>query len=116
VNKRDLTEADIRTKFITPAILASGWDVMTQLREEAYFTKGRVMVRGKTVARGEANKDHSVALWRSFRKLMSASTSHLRALAGPSLDAPDLSAKLTRAFRLAVRRAKLANGRAVARI
>jgi hypothetical protein len=37
---------------------------------------------------------------------------------GPSarLDAPDLSVKLTRAFRLAVRRAKLANGRAVARI
>ena len=29
---------------------------MTQLREEAYFTKGRVIVRGKTVARGEAKK------------------------------------------------------------
>jgi type I restriction enzyme, R subunit len=56
VNKKDLTEADIRTKFITPAVIASGWDLMTQLREEAYFTKGRVLVRGKTVARGEANK------------------------------------------------------------
>ena len=56
MNKKDLTEADIRTKFITPAIIASGWDLMSQLREEAYFTKGRVMVRGKTVARGEANK------------------------------------------------------------
>jgi Type I site-specific restriction-modification system, R (restriction) subunit and related helicases len=56
VNKKDLTEADIRTKFITPALVASGWDLMNQLREEAYFTKGRVMVRGKTVARGEANK------------------------------------------------------------
>ena len=56
MNKKDLTEADIRTKFITPAIVASGWDLMTQLREEAYFTKGRVMVRGKTVSRGEANK------------------------------------------------------------
>jgi type I restriction enzyme R subunit len=56
VNKKDLTEADIRTKFITPALVAAGWDVMTQLREEAYFTKGRVMVRGRTVGRGEANK------------------------------------------------------------
>jgi len=56
VNKKDLTEADIRTKFITHAVAASGWDLMTQLCEEAYFTKGRVMVRGKTVARGEANK------------------------------------------------------------
>lgn len=59
LNKKELTEADIRTKFITPAIVgASGekWDVMTQLREEIYFTKGRVIVRGKTVKRGEAKK------------------------------------------------------------
>ena len=56
MNKKDLTEADIRSKFITPALVASGWDLMNQLREEAHFTKGRVMVRGKTVARGEANK------------------------------------------------------------
>ncbi|NBV21917.1 MAG: restriction endonuclease [Proteobacteria bacterium] len=57
MNKKDLTEADIRTKFITPAIVAPGkWDLMTQVREEAYFTKGRVIVRGKTVKRGEAKK------------------------------------------------------------
>jgi type I restriction enzyme R subunit len=51
--------SDIRTKFITPALIgASGdkWNVMTQIREEAYFTKGRVIVRGKTVKRGEAKK------------------------------------------------------------
>jgi type I restriction enzyme R subunit len=29
---------------------------MTQVREEVYFTKGRVIVRGKTVKRGEAKK------------------------------------------------------------
>ena len=54
MNKKTLTEADIRTKFITPAIVGmSGtkWNVMTQLREEIYFTKGRVIVRGKTVKR-----------------------------------------------------------------
>ena len=59
MNKKTLTEADIRTKFITPAIVGiSGtkWNVMTQLREEIYFTKGRVIVRGKTVNRGEAKK------------------------------------------------------------
>lgn len=59
MNKKALTEADIRTKFITPAIVgASGekWNLMTQIREEAYFTKGRVIVRGKTVKRGEAKK------------------------------------------------------------
>lgn len=54
MNKRDLTEADIRTKFITPAIVGTNggkWDVTTQLREGIYFTKGRVIVRGKTVKR-----------------------------------------------------------------
>jgi type I restriction enzyme, R subunit len=59
MNKKELTEADIRTKFITPALVGPGgskWNVMTQLREESYFTKGRVIVRGKTVKRGEAKK------------------------------------------------------------
>ena len=59
LDKKKLTETDIRTKFITPAITGpdgSKWNVMTQLREEVYFTKGRVIVRGKTVKRGEASK------------------------------------------------------------
>lgn len=59
MNKKDLTETDIRTKFITPALVGKDgqkWNVMTQLREEIYFTKGRVIVRGKTTRRGEAKK------------------------------------------------------------
>ncbi len=59
MNKKSLTETDIRTKFITPAIVgATGgkWNVMTQVREEVFFTKGRVIVRGKTVKRGDAKK------------------------------------------------------------
>ena len=39
MNKKDLTEADIRTKFITPALVGaegSKWNLMTQIREEAY--------------------------------------------------------------------------------
>lgn len=59
MDKKSLTETDIRTKFITPALVgATGdkWNVMTQLREEVYFTKGRVIVRGKLVSRGEAKK------------------------------------------------------------
>src|SRR5947207_4699191 len=59
MNKKSLTEADIRTKFITPALVGANcdkWDVMTQIQEEVYFTKGRVIVRGKTVKRGEAKK------------------------------------------------------------
>ena len=59
MNKKSLTETDIRSKFITPALLgAQGekWHLLTQIREEVYFTKGRVIVRGKTVKRGEAKK------------------------------------------------------------
>lgn len=59
LDKKQLTEADIRTKFITPGILGpdgSKWNVMTQVLEERYFTKGRIIVRGKTVQRGEAKK------------------------------------------------------------
>jgi len=59
MNKKALTEADIRSKFITPALVGPNgekWNLMTQIREEAYFTKGRVIVRGKTVKRGDAKK------------------------------------------------------------
>lgn len=67
MNKKDLTEADIRTKFITPAIVGPGgdkWNVMTQIREEVYITKGRVIVRGKTVKRGEARKVDYLLLYK----------------------------------------------------
>lgn len=59
MNKKTLTEADIRTKFITPALdrdRNGSWDVMTQVLEEHYFTKGRVIVRGRAVHRGESKK------------------------------------------------------------
>jgi type I site-specific restriction endonuclease len=55
--KKALSERDICTKFITPALVAGGkWDVMTQIREEVSFTKGRVLVRGKKSSRGEAKR------------------------------------------------------------
>ncbi len=57
MNKKELTETDIRSKFITPAIVdTAGWNLQSQILEERYFTKGRVIVRGKTVWRGEAKK------------------------------------------------------------
>ncbi|MFB9985333.1 EcoAI/FtnUII family type I restriction enzme subunit R [Mesorhizobium kowhaii] len=56
MNKRDLTERDICTKFILPAVKRAGWDEMVQVREEVYFTKGRIIVRGKLVTRGKAKK------------------------------------------------------------
>ncbi len=56
MDKRSLTERDICTKFILPAVKRAGWDEMAQVREEVYFTKGRIIVRGKLVTRGKAKK------------------------------------------------------------
>lgn len=56
MDKRALTERDICTKFILPAIKRAGWDEMVQVREEVYFTRGRIIVRGKLVTRGKAKK------------------------------------------------------------
>ena len=55
-DKKHLTERDICTKFITPAIKRAGWDEMLQIREEVSFTKGRIIVRGKLVSRGQAKR------------------------------------------------------------
>jgi type I site-specific restriction endonuclease len=54
VNKKDLTERDICTKFLTPAVKDAGWDVLSQIREQVHFTKGRIIVRGRLVTRGKA--------------------------------------------------------------
>lgn len=55
-NKKDLSERDICTKYITPAITAAGWDLHAQVREEVSFTKGRIIVRGKLHTRGELKR------------------------------------------------------------
>lgn len=52
VDKKSLTERDICTKYITPAIEKSGWNKLTQMREEVFFTDGKIYVRGKMTARG----------------------------------------------------------------
>jgi hypothetical protein len=54
VNKKTLSERDICTKFITPALVAAGWDVNSQVREEVHLTAGQVIVRGRMVRRGES--------------------------------------------------------------
>ncbi len=52
IDKNSLSERDICTKYITPAIKKSGWDTLTQLLEEVSFTDGKIYVRGKMTARG----------------------------------------------------------------
>jgi len=56
MDKRSLSERDICTKFITPALRRAGWDEQLQIREEVSFTKGRIIVRGKLVSRGKGKR------------------------------------------------------------
>lgn len=60
-----LSERDICTKFITPAIQQAGWDIQTQVREEVSFTKGRIIVRGKMHARGEQKRADYILYYKS---------------------------------------------------
>jgi type I restriction enzyme R subunit len=56
INKKTLSERDICTKYITPAIYQAGWDIHTQVREEVSFTNGQVIVQGLLVSRGKPKR------------------------------------------------------------
>ncbi len=56
INKKELKEQEIRTMFITPALKSKGWEVPTNMREEYYFTDGRVLVAGSQHSVAEGKK------------------------------------------------------------
>jgi type I restriction enzyme R subunit len=56
LDKKSLSERDICTKFITPAIVKAGWNSTTQFLEEVSFTDGKIYVRGKLHSRGAAKR------------------------------------------------------------
>ncbi|MCX4030944.1 EcoAI/FtnUII family type I restriction enzme subunit R [Aeromonas caviae] len=51
INKATLTEADIISKYLLPAIKSAGWDDLTQIRQEVKLRDGKVVVRGQMAAR-----------------------------------------------------------------
>lgn len=52
MDKKSLSERDICTKYITPALQKAGWDLQKQVLEEVSFTDGKIHVRGRLTARG----------------------------------------------------------------
>ena len=56
MEKTRLSESDVCAKYINPALYQAGWDEATQIRREVSFTKGRIIVRGKLVSRGEGKR------------------------------------------------------------
>lgn len=65
MEKKSLSERDICSKYITPAIVAAGWDLHRQIKEELGFTKGRIIVRGKVHTRGEQKRADYVLFHKS---------------------------------------------------
>lgn len=55
MDKKKLSERDICSKFINPALEQAGWTAH-QIREEVTFTNGQIMVRGKLHTRGERKR------------------------------------------------------------
>lgn len=51
MNKKNLSEADICAKFITPALSQAGWSEAEQVYREWPLRPGRMVVRGKTARR-----------------------------------------------------------------
>lgn len=65
IDKKRLSERDICSKYITPAITSAGWDIHAQIREEVSFTKGRIIVRGKLHTRGEQKRADYILYYKS---------------------------------------------------
>src|SRR5271157_2046346 len=55
-SKKELSERDICTQFILPALIKAGWNLEKQIREEVFFTAGRVFVKGNKTVRGERKR------------------------------------------------------------
>lgn len=56
LSKKDLSERDICTKYITPALETAGWNKFSQFLEEVSFTDGKIYVKGKLTTRGKAKR------------------------------------------------------------
>ena len=55
-SKKDLSERDICTKYIQPALEKASWNLHTQIREEVSFTDGRIYVKGNLTGRGKRKR------------------------------------------------------------
>lgn len=65
MNKKTLSERDICTKFINPALVSAGWDMRKQVREEVSFTDGRIIVQGKLYTRGQRKRADYILYYKS---------------------------------------------------
>lgn len=65
MGKRNLSEEDIKARYITPAIANAGWDINKQVRLEYAFTAGRIILRGNVTARGKKKRADYVLFYKN---------------------------------------------------
>lgn len=65
MGKRNLSEEDIKARYITPAITGAGWDIKKQVRLEYAFTAGRIILRGNVTARGKKKRADYVLFYKN---------------------------------------------------
>ena len=63
MRKRELSEEDIKARYITPAVENAGWD-KKQIRYEYAFTAGRIILRGNVTARGKQKRADYVLFYK----------------------------------------------------
>ena len=56
LEKKNLSERDICSKFITPAIILAGWDHQHQIREEVNVTNRPGLCQGQFSEQGKTTK------------------------------------------------------------
>jgi len=66
---KNLSEQDICSKFILPAITGAGWDLQRQIREQYSFTAGQITVHGQAVSRGEKKRVDFILFYRNHLPL-----------------------------------------------
>lgn len=64
MDKKQFSERDICSKYITPALERAGWDIATQVREEFPLTNGRIVVRGKLHTRAKNKRADYVLFYK----------------------------------------------------
>ena len=98
MNIKSLSESDICAKYITPALIQSGWDEATQIRREVSFTAGRIIVRGKLVTRGRAKRADYVLYYEHFPIALVEAKDNNHAVGDGMQQALDYAASLNISF------------------
>ena len=67
MDKKSLSEIDIITQYRMPALFDSGWNLITQIRQELKLRDGKIIVRGqlgvrKTVKSAYHKPNHPLAV------------------------------------------------------